>query len=191
MSAVENSFIVAAPDEKLLPARLFKKAIFCLSRIFSASVNQSEWSIILQKCWLAPVWPDWAIYWTLGNFSKLLAKISLPKSPKFFGKFCKGLKIFNFLVKSFLGNFYRYFIWRLFTGHTVRKLKSNQIADSERNRFGTNWNPFKNFIVFRIVVVFKILATPSLFFPLCVPIAHIVPILWHRQRRTGYYRILN
>ena len=36
-----------------------------------------------------------AIYWTLGNFSNSLATINLPKSP-------------IFLVKSFLGNFYRH-----------------------------------------------------------------------------------
>ena len=42
------------------------------------------------------VWPDWAIYWTLGNFSKPLATINLPKSPTLLGNFCKGVKIFNF-----------------------------------------------------------------------------------------------
>ena len=33
------------------------------------------------------VWPDWAIYWTLGNFLKPLAAINLPKSPTFLRKF--------------------------------------------------------------------------------------------------------
>ena len=46
--------------------------------------------------WSWAVWPDWAIYWTLGNFLKPLAIIDLPKSPTFFGNFCKGVKIFNF-----------------------------------------------------------------------------------------------
>ena len=41
-----------------------------------------------------PVWPDWAIYWTLGNFS-----------PTFFGNFCEGVKIFNFYSEIILGNF--------------------------------------------------------------------------------------
>ena len=40
---------------------------------------------------------DWAIYWTLGNFSKPLATIIL-------AKFCKVVKIFN-LVKSFWATF--------------------------------------------------------------------------------------
>ena len=43
-----------------------------------------------------PVWPDLAIYWTLGNFLKPLATNNLPKSPTFLGNFCKGVKIFNF-----------------------------------------------------------------------------------------------
>ena len=42
------------------------------------------------------VWPDLAIFWTLGNFLKPLAAINLPKSPTFLGKFCKGVKIFHF-----------------------------------------------------------------------------------------------
>ena len=58
------------------------------------------------------VWPDWAIYWTLGKFLKPLATINLPKSPTFLGIFCKVVKIFHFPVKSFLGNFYRH--WAIF-----------------------------------------------------------------------------
>ena len=65
------------------------------------------------------MWPDWAIYWTLGNFSKLLAKIILPKSPTFLGNFCEGVEIYIFLVKSFWATFRD--IWRLFTGHTAHE----------------------------------------------------------------------
>ena len=59
-------------------------------------------------------WPDWVVCGTLDNFSKPLAAIYLPKSHTFLGDFCKGVKIFIFLVKSFLGNFYRnlaFFYW--------------------------------------------------------------------------------
>ena len=42
------------------------------------------------------VWPDWAIYWTLGNFSKPVASISLLKTTTLLGNFCKGVEIFNF-----------------------------------------------------------------------------------------------
>ena len=57
------------------------------------------------------MWPDWAIYWTLVNFSKPVATISLPKSPTFVDNFCKGAKIYHFWA-TFID------IWRLFTGHT-------------------------------------------------------------------------
>ena len=48
--------------------------------------------------WLArwPVWPDWAIYWTLSNLSKPLAIINLPKSSTFLRNFCKVVKINRF-----------------------------------------------------------------------------------------------
>ena len=61
------------------------------------------------------VWPDWAIYWTLGNFLKPLATINLPKSPIFLGIFfVKMSKSISFVVKSIWGNFYRHlaiFFW--------------------------------------------------------------------------------
>ena len=55
-----------------------------------------------------PVRPDWAIYWTLGNFSMSVATISLSKSLPFLGNFCKGVKNFNFSGEIILGNFYRH-----------------------------------------------------------------------------------
>ena len=42
-----------------------------------------------------PVWPDWAIFCTLANFLRPLATINLPKSPIFFGNFCKVVKIYH------------------------------------------------------------------------------------------------
>ena len=56
---------------------------------------------------LPTVWPDWAIYFTLGNFSKPAGTIVLPTS---LGNFCKGVKNLSFLVKSFLGNFLWYLV---------------------------------------------------------------------------------
>ena len=59
------------------------------------------------------VWPGWAIYRTLGNFSKPVVTISLLKSPTFLAIFCVS-KSLIFLVNSFLGNFYRHlaiFYW--------------------------------------------------------------------------------
>ena len=67
-------------------------------------------------CWrMWAVWPVWAIFCTLGNHSKLSATINLQKFPTFIGNFIVKVSIsFIFLVKWFLGNFYRHlaiFIW--------------------------------------------------------------------------------
>ena len=43
------------------------------------------------------------------DFGQILAPINLPKYSTFLGNFCKGEKIFNFLEKSFLGNFLKTF----------------------------------------------------------------------------------
>ena len=56
------------------------------------------------------MWPDWAIYLTLVNFSKPLSTINLPKSATFLDNFCKCVKIFNYLMTPFLGNFYRHLV---------------------------------------------------------------------------------
>ena len=42
-----------------------------------------------------PVWPDWAIFCTLGNHSKLMATINLAKSPTLLDNFCKDVKIIH------------------------------------------------------------------------------------------------
>ena len=49
------------------------------------------WSIIYV---LELVWPDWAIYYTLGNFSKPVATVILLKLPTFLGE--SFVKIFQF-----------------------------------------------------------------------------------------------
>ena len=64
-----------------------------------------------------PVCPDWAIYWTLGNFLKPLATINLPQSPPILGNFCKGIKIIHFSSETIFGQLLD--IWRFFSGHTV------------------------------------------------------------------------
>lgn len=48
--------------------------------------------------------PYWAIYCTFGNLSKpVAATIIVPKSPKFFGNFCKVFEIFHFAIEIILG----------------------------------------------------------------------------------------
>ena len=46
------------------------------------------------------VWPDWAIYWTLGKF---LATINLPKYHTFLGNFWEGVKIYHFSSEIIFG----------------------------------------------------------------------------------------
>ena len=73
---------------------------------------------------------------TLGNSSKPLAANNLSKSLIFLGNFCKGVKIFNFFVKSFLGNFYGHLA--TFTGQTDWNLVINGTKFA-KTRF-TNYN---------------------------------------------------
>ena len=64
--------------------------------------------IFVFRLWWA-MWPDWAIYWTLGHFLKLLATINLPKSLTFLGNFCKGVKIYHFSSKIIFGQLLKTF----------------------------------------------------------------------------------
>ena len=72
------------------------------SQHWNARINK-QWHFhydgLNPNCWQQTVWPDWAIYWTLGKFLKPLATIYLPKSPTFLVNFCKGVKIYHFSSK--------------------------------------------------------------------------------------------
>ena len=46
-----------------------------------------------------------------------MERIISPKLPTLLGNFCKGVKIIHFLVKSYLGNFYKH--WRFLSVHTA------------------------------------------------------------------------
>ena len=46
----------------------------------------------------------WRFFCTLGNHSKLVATIILPKSPTLLGKFCKGVKIIHFSSEFIFGH---------------------------------------------------------------------------------------
>ena len=60
---------------------------------------------------LSAVWPDWAIYWTLGKFLKALATINLPKSLTFLGNFYNGVKIYHFSREIIFGQLlYTFFL---------------------------------------------------------------------------------
>ena len=59
---------------------------------------------------------DWTIYRALGNFLKPSATINLPKFLTFLGIFVNVSISIIFLVKLFLGYFYRHLA--IFSGHT-------------------------------------------------------------------------
>ena len=85
--------------------------------LYSLNILKSIEISFLTHRGLSPVWPDLAIYCTLGNFLKPLATINLPKSSAFLGHFCKGVKIFHFSIEIIFGQLLE--IWQFFSGHTV------------------------------------------------------------------------
>ena len=95
---------------------------------FNAYASSTSCLIQLQA-----VWPDWAIYWTLGYFLKPLATINLPKSPTFLGNFCKGVKIYHFSSWNHFGATL-IDIWRFFSGHTGCKLQRWNVEATEAKK---------------------------------------------------------
>ena len=83
----------------VLTQKLFAKLIFLFSnRIFQIKFTKRTFVRELQS-----VWRDWAIYWTLGNFSKPLTTMNLPKSLTFLVNFCKGVNIYHFSSEIIFG----------------------------------------------------------------------------------------
>ena len=80
------------------------------------------------------VWPDWAIYWILGNYVKPLATFDLSKSPTFFGNFCKAVKHIIFLVKSFLATFIDVWLFFLVTLSAIQAPQTYLGHESDWNR---------------------------------------------------------
>ena len=73
--------------------------LLCFSNLWQKNTT----NMFLYIFRLCSMWPDWAIYWPLGNFSKPLATINLPKFLTFLGNFCKGIKSFNFTSEIIFG----------------------------------------------------------------------------------------
>ena len=53
--------------------------------------------IVISDPLLYPVRPDWAIYCTLGNFSKPVQQLFFPNC-SLFDNSCKGVEIFHFYI---------------------------------------------------------------------------------------------
>ena len=69
-------------------------AVAAKTEILSATHCQFECQV---------VWPNLAIYWTLGNFLKPLATINLLRSATSLGNFCEGVKICHFSSEIIFG----------------------------------------------------------------------------------------
>ena len=93
-------------------------------------------------CGTVTVWPDWAIYCTLGNFSKAVAAIILTKLPIFYAIFVEVSKSFIFLVESILGNFYRHLATFYWSRCWQWSLSIPEICSSNRGIGKCFWNIF-------------------------------------------------
>ena len=87
---------------------LERKTQFILNQKISAcfvmkKVAHTVPSFIWSTTAYLAMWPDLAIFWTLGKFLKPLTTINSPKSPTFLGNFCKGFKIFHFSSEIIFG----------------------------------------------------------------------------------------
>ena len=109
------------------------------------------------------VWPDWVIYCILGNFSKPVATISLPKLPTFIGNFFKLSKSIILLVKSFWATFIvslAIFSW----SHCLNKTMSDCTAPSP-NYFFYRQEKIPFFARGRITVPTAVVHVIKLFLP--------------------------
>ena len=74
-----------------------------------------------------PLWPDWAIFWTLGKFLKPLAAINLPQSSPFLVNDCKGVKIIHFSSETIFHRHLAIFNWSHWTQ------PSNHVESADRS----------------------------------------------------------
>ena len=94
-----------------------KSALSLQNKSVKSNMCKLPYALLMHFGVRQSVWPDCAIYCTLGNFSKPVATIIMPKSPTFLVNFDREF-IFVPLFKwnHFCATFIE--IWRLFTGHT-------------------------------------------------------------------------
>ena len=122
---------------------IWSRSIFVIV-IFGAFNAAKEYNYSMTE--LRPVWPDWSIYWTLGNFLKPLATTNLPKSPTFLGIFWKGVKFYHFSSEII----FRQLLWTLgdfFWSHWLRPTASYclLLTLSMKEFVGTGPEPIKKF----------------------------------------------
>ena len=88
---------------------------------------------------LQTVWPDLAIYYTLGNFSKPGQQVFCQNGQHIFGNFCKGVKIIYFTREILFGQLLQTF-GDFLIGHTDYKLVLQHWRRSvSRPKIVTSW----------------------------------------------------
>ena len=80
-------------------------AVFLLQHSVFLHKNSLDHSNHERKNCLCSHGSTLVIYCTLGNFSKPVGTIILPKLPTFLGYFCKRVQKLSFLMKYFWGTF--------------------------------------------------------------------------------------
>ena len=80
----------------------------------------------------------------LGNFSKPVVTIILPKSSTLLCNFCKGVKIFHFSSKFILGNCYRH-LTTFYWSHWLKMARSREqfLSPSLTSTIGTTFSTLK------------------------------------------------
>ena len=73
------------------------------------------------------MWPDLAIYCTLGNFWKPVATIILPKMPTFLENFWKGVKIISFFKWNNFGQLFQHSIKYYSKRYRLLEIQYSQI----------------------------------------------------------------
>ena len=124
------------------------------------------------------VWPDWAIYWTLGNFLKPLVTINLPTSLTFLSNFCKGVKIFHFSGEIIFGQLID--IWLLFTGHT-------EVNQNINGSYYIGKHCLQFILYIKVECQPTLLATMQSFGPIRRGIITIIVVLWYGLARLHVF----
>ena len=132
------------------------------------------------------MWPDWAIFCTLGNFSNPGTTIGLPKSPTFLRNFCKDVKIYHFSNEIIFGYFIE--IREFFSGHTACILPFQTFHGrlSGRKPDSSKYN--------RLVGVLFYFVVPNQWIMLNVTFCHVFVVFaimqYMKLAETYLYRIL-
>ena len=131
------------------------------------------------NCALLTVWPDWAIYWTLGKFLKPLATINFAQISHILRQFlerCQNLQFFywNHFWATFID------IWRFVSGHTEDEQNDKlDVTKLDRSPTRGRWTASRHFFSWsnQYKMVNKVYKPVSLGLELCVGSSIVTPLL--------------